>query len=66
MRTVTATLVTLAGFLLPFVGVMAVIAVPVILIVVLARRRRGAHREKGKMSGAPHAHAGPHGGSSED
>ena len=38
--TVTAALVTLAGFLLPFVGVLALIATPVIVLVVLVRRRK--------------------------
>lgn len=40
LRTVTAALVTLAGFLLPFVAVLAVIAVPIIALVVLVRRRK--------------------------
>ena len=40
LRTVTATLVTLAGFLLPFVGALSVIAVPIIVLVVLVRRRK--------------------------
>lgn len=38
LRTVTAALVTLAGFLLPFVAVLALIAVPIILLVF--RRRK--------------------------
>ena len=40
LRTATAALVTLAGFLLPFVTVLVVIAVPVVLLVVLVRRRK--------------------------
>ena len=39
LRTVTAALVTLAGFLLPFVAVLALIAVPIILLVVFRRRK---------------------------
>lgn len=40
LRTMTAALVTLAGFLLPFAGVLAVISVPIIVLVVLVRRRK--------------------------
>lgn len=39
LRTATGALVTLAGFLFPFVAVLALIAVPIILFVVFRRRK---------------------------
>jgi hypothetical protein len=40
LRTVTAGLVTLLGFLLPFLGVLAVLAVPIVVFIFLLRRRK--------------------------
>lgn len=40
LRTVTATLVTAAGFFLPFLLVIAIVAIPVIVVVIALRRRR--------------------------
>jgi hypothetical protein len=39
LRTVTAGLVTLLGFLLPFLGVLAVLAVPIAVLIFLLRRK---------------------------
>jgi hypothetical protein len=40
LRTVTSGLVTLLGFLLPFLGVLAILAVPIVLLIFLLRRRK--------------------------
>jgi Ca-activated chloride channel homolog len=40
LRTLVAGLVTLAGFAVPFVGLALVLAIPIVLVVVLVRRRR--------------------------
>jgi len=39
-RTGTATLLTAAGFLLPFLLVIAIVAIPVIVVEIALRRRR--------------------------
>lgn len=50
LRTAVAALVTLAGFLVPFIAALAVIAIPLATIVVLIRRRKGARRGPGSPS----------------
>lgn len=45
LRTAAAALVTLAGFLLPFIVVVAILAIPVVGIVVFMRRRRRTREE---------------------
>ena len=40
LRTLTAGLITLVGFLLPFIAVLLLVAIPVVALVVVLRRRR--------------------------
>ncbi len=40
LRTVVGALITLAGFVLPFIGAIAIIAVPITLVIILLRRRK--------------------------
>ena len=40
LRTVVGALITLAGFVLPFIGAIAIIVVPITLVIILLRRRK--------------------------
>lgn len=40
LRTLTAGLITLVGFLLPFIAVLGVLAVPIVILIIWLRRRR--------------------------